>query len=212
MASMETQITAHGRLDKRRAILDAALRVFGEVGYLAATVDAIAVEAGVAKPTIYNHLGGKENLFRVVMLGAAQQWHASPMEAVRSLPAKPEDLRVELLRVGHRMIDCMRSEESWRMRRLLDAEITRFPDLYDEVQLRGSAELLDAFAGRLALVANNGLLELPDPTLAASQFMALVSDRLTMLSAMGTRALPQSLAEDTVSSGVDTFLRAFAPR
>ncbi|CAI7980952.1 hypothetical protein FRAHR75_930008 [Frankia sp. Hr75.2] len=46
-----------GRLDKRRAIVEAALRVFSRHGYTEATIDMIATEAGVAKPTIYNHLG-----------------------------------------------------------------------------------------------------------------------------------------------------------
>ncbi|MEU0690050.1 TetR/AcrR family transcriptional regulator [Streptomyces uncialis] len=213
MALTETQVTSsRGRLDKRRAILDAALRVFGEVGYPAATVDAIAAEAGVAKPTIYNHLGGKENLFRAVMLDAAGDWHARPLAAVRSLPAAPEDLRAELLRLAHQLVQCMRSERAWTMGRLLDSEVARFPELFEEVRVRGSAEVLDTLAGRLALVANGGLLDLPDPTRAASQFMALVSDRLPVLSAMGTRPLSQDTVDETVTSGVDTFLRAFAPR
>ncbi|MER5767862.1 TetR/AcrR family transcriptional regulator [Streptomyces sp. NPDC001985] len=213
MAFTETQVTSsRGRLDKRRAILDAALRVFGEVGYPGATVDAIAAEAGVAKPTIYNHLGGKENLFRAVMLDAAGDWHARPLAAVRSLPAEPGNLRDELLRVGYQLVECMRSDRAWMMRRLLDSEVARFPELYEEVQLRGSAEVLDTLAGRLALVANGGLLDLPDPTRAASQFMALVSDRLAVLAAMGTRPLAQSVVDETVTSGVETFLRAFATR
>ncbi|MFJ4687030.1 TetR/AcrR family transcriptional regulator [Streptomyces sp. NPDC088789] len=213
MAFTETQVTSsRGRLDKRRAILDAALRVFGEVGYAGATIDAIAAEAGVAKPTIYNHLGGKENLFHAVMLDAAADWHTKPLAAVRSLPAKPGDLQAELLRIGYQLVECMRSEHAWKMRRLLDSEVARFPELYEEVQLRGSAEVLDTLAGRLALVANGGLLDLPDPTRAASQFMALISDRLALLAAMGTRPLSQSVVDSTVTSGVETFLRAFAAR
>ncbi|MFF6008462.1 TetR/AcrR family transcriptional regulator, partial [Prauserella flavalba] len=33
-------------------------------GYPQARVDQIAAEAGVAKATVYNHFGDKENLFR----------------------------------------------------------------------------------------------------------------------------------------------------
>ncbi|WP_024803588.1 TetR/AcrR family transcriptional regulator [Nocardia sp. BMG51109] len=212
MAATEIPVTPRGRLDKRRAILDSALEVFGEVGYPAATVDEIAARAGVAKRTIYNHLGGKENLFRASILDAAQEFHASPLRAARSLPADPEDLRAELLRMGYELVRCMRSERVWLMRRLLDAEIARFPELYEEVQLGGSGEVLDMLAGRLALVANNGHLRLPDPTRAASQFVALVTDRLAMLSGSGTLPLSDSIVDETVSAGVDTFLRAFAPR
>ena len=43
----------------RESIIDAARRLFVERGYAAATVDAIAEEAGVAVPTLYTTFGGK---------------------------------------------------------------------------------------------------------------------------------------------------------
>ncbi|WP_131770844.1 TetR/AcrR family transcriptional regulator, partial [Candidatus Protofrankia californiensis] len=61
-------VTGRGRVDKREAILAAAFEVFARKGYEGASVDLIASEAGVAKPTLYNHLGSKENLFRLVMV------------------------------------------------------------------------------------------------------------------------------------------------
>lgn len=59
-----------GRIDKRQAILEAAFRTFAREGYGQSCVREIAAEAGVAKPTIYNHLGDKETLFREAMLAA----------------------------------------------------------------------------------------------------------------------------------------------
>jgi TetR/AcrR family transcriptional repressor of mexJK operon len=41
---------------KRRAILDAATKVFLAEGFAGASMDAIATAAGVSKPTVYNHL------------------------------------------------------------------------------------------------------------------------------------------------------------
>jgi len=55
---------------KRDAILAAALKVFNEHGYSAATVDAVAAEAGVAKGSVYNYFRGKEDLFRQVFAEA----------------------------------------------------------------------------------------------------------------------------------------------
>ncbi|MEU4226451.1 TetR/AcrR family transcriptional regulator [Nonomuraea sp. NPDC026600] len=48
---------------KRRAILDAAIQVFTDLGYARASVDAIAAQAGVGKQTVYGHFGDKEQLF-----------------------------------------------------------------------------------------------------------------------------------------------------
>ncbi|MFE6888644.1 TetR/AcrR family transcriptional regulator [Streptomyces sp. NPDC057694] len=44
-------------------MLDAAVRVFGERGYRAASMDEIAELAGVSKPLVYLYLNSKEELF-----------------------------------------------------------------------------------------------------------------------------------------------------
>ena len=48
---------------KRRAILDAAIQVFTDLGFTRASVDTIAAAAGVGKQTVYGHFGDKEQLF-----------------------------------------------------------------------------------------------------------------------------------------------------
>ena len=44
-------------------MLDAAVRVFSQRGYHAASVDEIAETAGISKPMVYAYLGTKEELF-----------------------------------------------------------------------------------------------------------------------------------------------------
>ena len=41
------------RIERERRILDAALKVFAETGYSGATMDMVAIEAGLSKPTLY---------------------------------------------------------------------------------------------------------------------------------------------------------------
>ena len=48
--------------DKTTAIIDAALKVFGEKGYYNATISEIARAAGVSEATIYEYFGSKEDL------------------------------------------------------------------------------------------------------------------------------------------------------
>src|SRR4028119_507316 len=50
------------RHDAHRAILDAALVVFGVRGYAAATVAEVAQQAGVSKGLIYNYFPSKDDL------------------------------------------------------------------------------------------------------------------------------------------------------
>jgi len=51
---------------KTSAILRAAARVFAELGYQAATVDAIAEHAGIGKGTVYEYFRNKQELFFAV--------------------------------------------------------------------------------------------------------------------------------------------------
>ena len=58
-----TQALAPRQLEKRRRILDAASRVFGEWDYHAVTMDEIARRSGVGKGTLYRYFDSKEDLF-----------------------------------------------------------------------------------------------------------------------------------------------------
>ncbi|MGH8877603.1 MAG: TetR/AcrR family transcriptional regulator [Stackebrandtia sp.] len=212
MASDEIPVTSvsHGRVDKRHAIIDAAIDVFIEDGYSNASVDTIAARAGVAKPTIYNHMGGKEKLFRIMMLEAVVRSRESALEAIDSLPASESELRDGLTALGQRIIHCQLSKRGWALKRLLLTEAVRFPDLYDEVHKLGFGQINNALAGQLALLANAGRLRLPDPVVAASQFIALISGEIPDLTAMGARPVDEAAVNGAIESGVDTFLKAFA--
>jgi AcrR family transcriptional regulator len=49
--------------ERRAAVLDAALRVFGEGSYDGATTAEIARAAGVSEPILYRHFGSKRELY-----------------------------------------------------------------------------------------------------------------------------------------------------
>lgn len=207
------QAPVRGRLDKRQAILDAAFRVFAEHGYERAGIDAIAAAAGVAKPTIYNHLGGKENLFRAVMVNAAERFNATTLAALDAFPAQPADaaaLRSALVDVGYRLGGCLADDRALAMQRLLLAESRRFPDLFGAVRGSGRDRVHDALAGRLARLAHAGLLHVDDPVRAADQFVALISGDLPTVAMMSGTSIPEAELRASVVAGVDTFLRAFA--
>lgn len=57
-------------LATRRAILDAALRLFAATGYVATTIQAVADEAGVAVQTVYAVFGNKRELLRSLLEAA----------------------------------------------------------------------------------------------------------------------------------------------
>ncbi|QKV95573.1 TetR/AcrR family transcriptional regulator [Streptomyces sp. NA02950] len=51
---------------KRDQILDAALGVFGRYGYRLTSMDLLAQASSMSRPALYQHFGGKEDIFRTV--------------------------------------------------------------------------------------------------------------------------------------------------
>jgi AcrR family transcriptional regulator len=50
-----------------QTIVDAAARVFERRGYTDATLDGIAAEAGISKPTIYQYVRSKQHLLEIIV-------------------------------------------------------------------------------------------------------------------------------------------------
>ena len=207
---MSGTTVARGRIDKRQAILEAAFTVFAREGYAQAGVDAVAAEAGVAKATVYNHFGDKENLLREAFGAAAEQALAKNMAAVERLTGEG-DLRERLESVGLALMDCYCDERSWALRRLMAAELSQLPDLLDIVQRRAADRVMEALADRLARLALSGRLRLTDPLLAAEQLAALLSGPLDRRARLGTQEVPEEELRRLAGAAVDTFLRAFGP-
>jgi TetR/AcrR family transcriptional repressor of mexJK operon len=202
--------TSRGRIDKRQAILDAAFDVFARRGYAQACVQEIAEVAGVAKPTVYNHLSDKENLFRHAMEAAADAVMTDNLRVVERLRTLGEDLRPGLEDIAHRMLQTCCDERSRALRRLTYAEVAHFPELVDVVQARTAGRLAEALADRLARLSLAGRLRSCDPVAAAEQFLALLTGPVEARSRLGTRKVPAAELRSIGDAAVDTFLRAYA--
>ncbi len=53
--------------ERREQLIGVARAVFAERGFEAASIEEIAERAGVSKPVVYEHFGGKEGLYAVVV-------------------------------------------------------------------------------------------------------------------------------------------------
>jgi len=197
------------RVDRREAILVAALHVFGRDGFSDGNLDDVARLAGVAKPTVYNHFGDKQSLFAATVARASAQANERVLGVVGSLDLHPLDLRHELERLGRALVGCVSSEDGAALMRLMFGERSRFPELLDGIRNGNRAATVDALAGRLAQLATAGYLTLGDAQRAARQFMSLVTDDALSDSGFGGRTLGADELEETVRAGVDTFLAAF---
>jgi TetR/AcrR family transcriptional repressor of mexJK operon len=196
--------------NRRREILDAAAPVFGEEGYERASIDAIAALAGVSKPTVYSHFGGKEQLFRESVADSAQQQNEAALGAIRLLDLSAEGWRDSLLELGRALADCSLSPCSVFLDRMIAAEVGRDPGIFETVQTRAVRPVQEALAGRLAMLGNAGHLRIDNPVKAARQFVVLVNAELPDLTVLGTQRITAETFEAAVAAGVETFLRAYA--
>ena len=73
----------------RRQIVDAASRLFAERGYAAATIDAVAKEAGVSRKTVFTSVGGKVELMKL-----AYDWAVTGDDEPVSMGSRPEVLEL----------------------------------------------------------------------------------------------------------------------
>ncbi|MFV8380615.1 TetR/AcrR family transcriptional regulator [Corynebacterium hindlerae] len=71
---------------RREQLIDIGRAVFAEKGFGASSVEEIAARAGVSKPVVYEHFGGKEGLYAVVVDREMQALEATITDALG--PAK----------------------------------------------------------------------------------------------------------------------------
>ncbi|MDQ4006113.1 MAG: TetR/AcrR family transcriptional regulator [Actinomycetota bacterium] len=53
--------------ERREQLIGVARALFAEKGYSAASIEEIAVRANVSKPVVYEHFGGKDGLYSVII-------------------------------------------------------------------------------------------------------------------------------------------------
>ncbi len=87
--------------ERREQLLDVGRSLFAERGFEATSIEELAARAGVSKPVVYEHFGGKEGLYAVVvdreMQSLTQRISSAltgghPREACRAGGAGPADL------------------------------------------------------------------------------------------------------------------------
>jgi TetR/AcrR family transcriptional regulator, fatty acid metabolism regulator protein len=128
--------------DKRRLILDAAVRVFARQGFDNSRVGDVAKEAGVAYGLVYHYFGSKDAVLEAVF---HEQW-GRLLAAVALAEETGETAREQLALVVKIVLRTWRDDPD--LVRLLVREITRSPHIQDELD-----EIGQAFASLERIVA-----------------------------------------------------------
>jgi TetR/AcrR family transcriptional repressor of mexJK operon len=193
-------------LDER--LLSAAMEVFLERGFAAATVDEIAARAKASKLTFYKHYGNKEALFEAVV---KRQNAALVVETVGR--AIPEGMPLErfLEATANRLLAALLKPETVKLMRVLHVEAERFPQFADIFNNAGPARGTMLLAAELEKHMTRGTIRRADAVLAAEHFLHLALGELTRRILLGLRpAATNAEVSKRIAAGVDVFIRAYS--
>ncbi len=169
-------------------------------------MDAIAIASNVSKQTVYNHYGSKEDLF-------ASMIRSSCREILKVLQsAAPKGDPQSLLRlVGEHFLEMALDPAKIALRRVLLAEISRFPELGQIYYRSGPAYLRQFLAEYLAEQNANGTLDVADPSLMADQFIGMLA-ACSQKAELGIQpVMDESARRRYIDHAVDLIISASQP-
>lgn len=174
--------------DVRRALLQSAMDVLLESGYEAATMEAIARRAGVAKKTAYRHAENRQELIGL----AVRQWTDGYAPSMQMDPQDTGDLAQALRAILENVYMQVLSETAVRVFRLLTTEFPGKQELLDSYQRNGIERGQMLLSGWLEKQSRKGLLHAPEPAVLAKAILAMaVAEPLRQMALGMMRPLPE---------------------
>ena len=191
-------------VDKRRVILEAAVRVFARQGFHTCRVSDIADQAGVAYGLVYHYFSSKDEILDTlflerweIMLGAID--HADAEQA-----SAPDKLRA----IASFIVDSYRYDPE--LMKVIIVEVTRAANTFGRTHLAKIEEAYDKIAGIVARAQTEGTFhDEVTPEFAALAFYGLVEQVLTRW-IFDSEAIDEPELERAKSLIVHTICRGLA--
>jgi AcrR family transcriptional regulator len=130
-------------VDKRRVILDAAVRVFARQGFHTCRVSDVADEAGVAYGLVYHYFSSKDEILDTLFV---ERWDLM-LEAIAEADAGHDEPRDKLRAIASFIVESYRRDPN--MMKVIVVEVTRAANTFGRTHL---AKIRDAYAQIAAIV------------------------------------------------------------
>jgi len=165
---------AQPAVDKRRLILDAAVRVFARQGFHTCRVSDIADEAGVAYGLVYHYFSSKEEILDTLFL---ERWDVM-LEAISEVDASSRSPREKLQAIAGFIVESYRHDPE--LMKVIIVEVTRAANTFGRTHLAKIREAYSQIAGIVARAQAAGVFrEQISPEFAALAFYGLIEQVLT---------------------------------
>jgi TetR/AcrR family transcriptional regulator, fatty acid metabolism regulator protein len=191
--------------DKRRMILDAAVRVFARQGFHTARVSDIADDAGVAYGLVYHYFGSKDEVLDTLFL---ERWNLL-LDAIREVDARADAPRDKLYAITSFIVDSYRHDPD--VMKVIIVEVTRAANSFGRKHLDKIREAYELIAdivesGQADGTFRDGIT----PNFAAMAFYGAIEQVLTGwifdLLPQGEAGFEEAKAfvVETICSGLET--------
>jgi TetR/AcrR family fatty acid metabolism transcriptional regulator len=160
--------------DRRRAILDAAVRVFARQGFHACRVSDIADEAGVAYGLLYHYFPSKEEVLNTLFL---ERWGVM-LETIREVDRKPVPVREKLGAIASFIVDSYRHDPD--LMKVIIVEVTRAANSFGQTHLGQIREAYRLIGEIVTKAQREGVFKAEiDAEFAAMTFYGAIEQVLT---------------------------------
>jgi TetR/AcrR family transcriptional regulator, fatty acid metabolism regulator protein len=150
--------------DKRRVILDAAVRVFARQGFHTCRVSDIADEAGVAYGLVYHYFSSKDEILDTLFL---ERWNIL-LGAIAEVDATDRAPQEKLRAIAAFIVDSYRYDPE--LMKVIVVEVTRAANTFGRTHLGKIREAYAQIAGIVARAQSEGIFR----TEISPEFGALV--------------------------------------
>lgn len=191
---------------KVRQLLEAAHALFLEQPYDAVSTDAIAKQAKVSKATLYVYFPSKEALFATLVSDMCGQ----NAQAIWSSASDSDGVETVLRTIARNFMTMFATTDALAFYRTILAEAPRFPELGRIFYESGPKVLQGRIEDFLREACQRGELSIPDPKLAAVQFLQLISVDVPLVGLLGLEVLTPERVEAAIERGVALFVKGYA--
>ena len=165
---------ANAAPDKRRLILDAAVRVFARRGFHTCRVADIADEAGVAYGLVYHYFASKDEVLDTLFL---ERWNVM-LELIREVDAQDMPVRDKLGAIASFIVDSYRHDPD--LMKVIIVEVTRAANTFGRTHLEKIRDAYRQIAAIVAQAQHDGVFRSEiTPEFAALAFYGAVEQVLT---------------------------------
>jgi AcrR family transcriptional regulator len=160
--------------DKRRLILDAAVRVFARQGFHACRVSDIADEAGVAYGLVYHYFASKDEVLDTLFV---ERWEVM-LELIREVDGGPLPVREKLGAIASFIIDSYRHDPD--LMKVIIVEVTRAANSFGDTHIDTIREAYELIAGIVEQAQRDGQFKPEiEARFAAMAFYGVIEQLLT---------------------------------